>query len=307
MRGTSTPPVAAMAQNGVFSLEQARRAGYTPYRVRRLVRDGRWVVVLGSVYAESTSRLSTASLAWAAALATGAGMPVSHATAARLWNLVVPPDPEVHVIAPRDSRVRIRGLRTHRVAIDEREMTLVSGVLCTTLLRTTIDCLLWLPEEAGRGLLTDALQRHVLDLDTVRTALRQTGQRHGLARAWAVLRDVSGGAHSEAEVLAHRILRKSGIAGWSANVEVYDAMGLIGVVDVLFAAARLVLEIDGRAYHSDDAAFQRDRSRQNRLVAAGFRVVRFTWEDLVRRPDEVAQVVRSLLLAEGHDLDSGAA
>lgn len=307
MRGDSTAPAEAMAQHGVFTLEQAVRAGYSPYRVRRLVHDGRWVVVLGSVYTVSTTGLSSASLAWAAALGTGTETIVSHSTAARLWDLVVPPDPEVHVIAPRDSRLRITGVRAHRVGIEDREITRVAGVVCTSLERTAIDCLLWLPEEFGRALMTDALQRRVLDVETVRVALRRTGQRHGLARAWAVLADVSAGAHSEAEVLAHRILRKAGITGWAANVEVFDGMGLIGIVDVLFGPARLVLEIDGRAHHSDEGAFQRDRSRQNRLVAAGYRVIRFTWDDLVRRPDDVARVVRAMLAGEVPRSGSGVA
>ena len=47
---------------------------------------------------------------------------------------------------------------------------------------------------------------------------------------------------------------------------------------------RFDFEIDGRAFHSDADRFQRDRTRQNRLVGAGWTVLRFTWNDLRDRP-----------------------
>ena len=257
--------------------------------------DGRWVVVLGSVYAEATARLSEASLAWAASLGTGTESIVSHSTAARLWGFAVPADPEVHVIVPRDARVRIPGLRAHRIGITDAEVARVVGVVCSSRLPTTIDCLLWLPEESGRALMTDGLRQRLLTVEEVRRELARTGQRHGLARAWSVLGDVRDAPYSEAEVRVHRVLREAGIHGWRANVGVHDAEGLIGVVDLLFDEAALVIEIDGRAYHSDDVAFQRDRRRQNRLVRAGYTVLRFTWDDIVNRPTDVVRLVRQML------------
>lgn len=79
------------------------------------------------------------------------------------------------------------------------------------------------------------------------------------------------------------------------NVPLHDDAGLIGVVDILFPGQRLVIEIDGRADHSDERAFQHDRSRQNRLIARGYRVLRFTWDDVVRRPTEVIATIRHAL------------
>lgn len=251
--------------------------------------------MLGSVYADAAARLSDVSLAWAAALGTGTGSIVSHCTAARLWRYVVPADPEVHVIVPRATRLRIPGVRAHRIEILDADVTRVAGIVCTSRLRTAVDCLLWLPEEAGRALMTDALRQRLLTVEEVRRELIRTPQRHGLTRAWSVMRDVAHAPHSEAEVRIHRVLREARIEGWRSNVGVYDALGLIGIVDLLFDDPRLVLEIDGQAYHSDDVSFQRDRSRQNRLVRAGYTVLRFTWDDLVHRPGEVVDTVRRML------------
>lgn len=56
-------------------------------------------------------------------------------------------------------------------------------------------------------------------------------------------------------------------------------------VDFLWRAAKLVVEVDGFAYHSTREAFERDRRRDARLQAAGFRVVRFTYRQIVAEPD----------------------
>ena len=53
----------------------------------------------------------------------------------------------------------------------------------------------------------------------------------------------------------------------------------------------VVIEVDGYAYHSR-AAFQTDRTKQNRLVMAGYTILRFTWADLTERPGAVLQAVR---------------
>ena len=54
-------------------------------------------------------------------------------------------------------------------------------------------------------------------------------------------------------------------------------------VDMLWRRERLIVELDGRAYH-DDHAFERDRDRDADLQAAGHRVVRVTWPRLPRAP-----------------------
>lgn len=84
-----------------------------------------------------------------------------------------------------------------------------------------------------------------------------------------------------------RLLRTSGITGWRVNRQVagYE-------VDILFRDARVVIEIDGFAFHSDAETFQRDRNRQNAIALAGYQVLRFTWLDLVEYPDRVLAEIR---------------
>ena len=89
------------------------------------------------------------------------------------------------------------------------------------------------------------------------------------------------------------LLARAGITGWVANAPIHDATGsLIGVGDLVFLAERVVVELDGRAYHVTPDRFERDRHRQNRLIGDGWTVLRFTWRDLTRRPGYVTATVR---------------
>jgi very-short-patch-repair endonuclease len=66
-------------------------------------------------------------------------------------------------------------------------------------------------------------------------------------------------------------------------------------VDFLWPEQRLILEVDGYAYHGDRAAFERDRRKGMALVAGGYRVIRVTWRQIVEEPFlVVATVARAL-------------
>ena len=71
--------------------------------------------------------------------------------------------------------------------------------------------------------------------------------------------------------------------------------GIIGRVDFAYKDARLVLEADSRRHHSSWLDAQADRRRDAALLAAGWYVLRVTWDQLVRRPDEFVAAVRSAL------------
>src|SRR5207244_13099226 len=66
-------------------------------------------------------------------------------------------------------------------------------------------------------------------------------------------------------------------------------------VDCLWRAQRLVVELDGRRFHSSRFAFERDRARDRALNAAGWRVVRITWHQLDDDPERLAADLRTLL------------
>jgi very-short-patch-repair endonuclease len=59
----------------------------------------------------------------------------------------------------------------------------------------------------------------------------------------------------------------------------------------VWPAVRLIVEVDGYAYHRAPSAFEADRERDVKLVLAGWRVLRFTWTQITTRPAYVARSV----------------
>jgi hypothetical protein len=100
---------------------------------------------------------------------------------------------------------------------------------------------------------------------------------------------------SVAEAELFRVLAAAGIERPVAGLEIYGGGRFIGRADFAWEAQRLVLEMDGYAYHSSRAAFVADRERGNRLVAAGWTLLRVTPSSLRSHPEELCAAVRAAL------------
>lgn len=62
-----------------------------------------------------------------------------------------------------------------------------------------------------------------------------------------------------------------------------------------FPELRFAIEVDGWAFHSDRDRFVRDRMRERAHVAEGWTIVEVTWDDLLRRPEQVLDEIRRTL------------
>lgn len=278
-------------QRGLFTARQARAAGASVDQVRRRLTSGRWTRVAGDALAlastvvGATHRVDAIGLTWPDAVA-------CLTTAARFHGLPVPDEPEDHALVERRTPSR-GGIVTHRYAIDPGDVVWTGRALVTSRTRTILDCVGRLPTADSERLVVWATTRELLSADVLEDALSR-GPRWGDARRRQALADVRRGTLSAAERRLHRILRRAGISGWLFDQVLHDEDGRIGRADVLFPRERLVVEVDGFEHHAV-ASFQADRDKQNRMMLAGFTVLRFTWADLTRRPDHVIdRIARTL-------------
>ena len=79
-----------------------------------------------------------------------------------------------------------------------------------------------------------------------------------------------------------------------AQVDLGDASGFFARADLYYPQRRLVIEYDG-ATHKDSVT--EDDRRQNRLLSAGYRLLRFSAADVLGTPDLVVERVRGALRA----------
>jgi hypothetical protein len=213
-------------------------------------------------------------------------MVVSHDTAGQMWGLVA--SDGLHGTS-RSSR-RTTAVLTHRADLPASASVQIEGMLITTPPRTVADLLCTLDPPASVALACDGLRRGILTTADLRLAARAVAGRHGAARARFVARTCAGRPYSVLEWQFHRRVGELG-PGWRFNTSVHDSQGRIGDVDALHEGTAMVVELDGQQFHGPDR-FQADRTRDQRLVAAGYVVLRFTWDDLTARPDDVIERIR---------------
>lgn len=185
---------------------------------------------------------------------------------------------QVHVTVPRDRVVTPQvGLVIHR-----RDVPL-DGFL-TTPDRTAADCARCLPWLDAVVVLDSFLRDGVSRADVL---AHLWGRGCGQARE--AVRRADGRAESSGETVARIVIEDAGL-----QVEPQVYIRDVGRVDLL-VEGRLVVEVDGFAYHSDRQRFAADRRRDAALQAMGYRVLRFTWVDVVTRPDYVVAMIRAVL------------
>jgi Protein of unknown function (DUF559) len=284
----------------VFTAAQARAEGWTDRMIRRRIVAGRWVYVAGRALAEPSDRWTAFQFAMAAHLSLPKAV-ISHRTAGALHGFPEVFDEQVCEVILGVHRRAGRAITAHLLRLDPAEIEVSrSGLPITSPRRTAIDCLATLSFVAALDLWAWVSSRQILDRSQLGEAIEARRNWYGTAQLRRIDELVADGAVSAAEHLFHELLRQAGIGGWTANLPIRDGVGLIGRPDVAFPEQMLIVEIDGFRAHLSRASFIADRQRQNRLVAAGYTVLRFTWHDLTTRPSEViAEILHALAAASG--------
>lgn len=284
----------ALRHHGLVRTSDAARLGLSEQQLWRRVRSGRLERVGRGVVriagAPRTRHQEVLAATWLA------GGPASHRTAAELvglWHDRHPPE----VTVARAGVHELPGMVIHRSRdLDRARLVRRFGIRCTDVDRTLVDLGAVVPVRRVEQVLHDALVRRLTTLDAVTAeylSLSRRG-RHGCGPIGAVLRSVDPlvqEAESRLEVVLLAVIRDHGLPEPELQYEV-TAGGRSFRLDVCYPAHRLFIEGDGFGVHGTRTAFEEDRWRQNLLVVDGWRVLRFTWRQLLQRPAEVAAHIR---------------
>lgn len=207
---------------------------------------------------------------------------LSHRSAAELWELLAPSSGQRDVTVPARNPGLRPGVRVHRVAqLEETELRQIRGLWLTSPARTICDVAgTELFGEVEQAISQARIKKLVTDGDLL-AVIERAPRGRGAQRVRRLLSDEleAGFTRSEAERRLRGLIRAAGLPAPETNTRVcgYE-------VDVLWRRERLVVEVDGHAFHGHRAAFERDRKRDQVLVAAGYRVIRVTWSQLRHEP-----------------------
>lgn len=242
-------------------------------------------------YAVGHAGLNQRGIWLAAVLAHGDGAILSHLSAAALWGLLDPTGP-VDVISTRGRPGR-KGIRLHRTTLHPEEKIMRHGIPVTSVARTLLDVAEITSERRARRAYEEADRLGLLRRDVLERVCERGVGRHGLAVIGRLVAEERRGAtRSSLEDAFLALCRSHGLPTPTVNASL-----LSFEVDALWSEQRLVAELDGFAFHRHRAAFERDRTRDAALQAAGYRVVRFTHRRLEREAQAVAKELRALLSA----------
>ena len=281
--------IAAIAarQHGAVGRAQLVAAGVSAEAIKHRVATGRLTALHRGVYSVGPTHTPLTSL-MAATLACGSTAVLSHHAAAALHGIRPARGGPIEVTVTKGHARKRRGLRIHRARAVER--TTVHGIPVTTVARTLRDLAGDLNErELGRAVEEAQIQRKLDHLSLV-DAVDEARGRRGARALRAAAQHEARLTRSEAERRVLELVRAAELPAPRTNARLgrYE-------VDFVWPTDRLVVEVDGYAYHSTREAFERDRRKDADLLGAGYRVLRVTWRQIAKEPEAVvARLARSL-------------
>jgi very-short-patch-repair endonuclease len=217
----------------------------------------------------------------------------------RGWGLFIEPGRTIEVAVPHGrSHLSRPGVKISQrrqletVAISHDDAT---AVKVTSAVQTAIDCCLLLSLREAVVAVDSALRSKQVGLGHLRAAASALPGVRDADRVRRVLDLCDPLSGSVLETVLRVAMLLDGITGFDTQKVLRDAdRNHVLRADFCFEAARLVVEVDGQKWHQDPV---RDRERDNGLARLGYRVLRYTWSDVVHDGARVLAEIREAIAA----------
>lgn len=295
----------AREQAGVITSQQAMAAGLTKAALAWQLRSERWQQAYRGVYVLSNGAPGREAVLWAAVLRGGRGAMLSHHSAAELAHLIDRPPGAVHLTVPADRRIRpVPGLVIHTSTYADQARHPSLRPPRTRIEHTVLDLVVQADTfDDALGWVTRACGRRLTTEDKLRAAMTARGKLRWRELLAPVLADPVGGLHSVLELRYYRDVERAhclpracrqvrvirGRPSWYRRTEYRDAF---------YSRYRLVVELDGRLAHRDEARW-RDIRRDNAAAVDGAITLRYGWSDVTAHPCRTAGEVARVLVRRG--------
>lgn len=284
--------IAAVAaeQYGYITRTQLLAIGLSSRAIQYRVQIGELIPVHAGVYAVGHVNKSPAARACAAVLACGAGAALSHDSAASHWGLRKYWSMRYEVTVATSHRKR-EGITIHRSrTLARRDVTQQLGIQVTSPARTLLDNAPRLTDKRLTRMVNDARHSRVLYLEDLADVIDRNPTHPGTKRLRPFVQTRTGPTRSELEDRFVAFAKRYGLPTPATNVP------LLGyVVDVLFPAEKVIVEVDSWEFHRFRSNFESDRNRDADMLAAGFLTVRVTDERMNQSPEQEASRLNTIL------------
>src|SRR5262249_9264250 len=223
---------------------------------------------------------------------------LSGQTAAWTIGLGLPPCDPVEVTIPESGGISARaGMIVRRARLADQDVVERRGMRVTSAVRTLADLSCRLPLVEAIVAVDMALHREVVELGQLHAYMATHARRKGVVRLRQAIELAEPASESAMETRLRLLLMQAGLPRPEAQVPLHDEQGrFLGRPDLYYRPPRPRRAYDGGTHR--DSLLEANR-RQNRLLNAGFRLLRFAAADVHRTPDSVVAVVRAALSGPG--------
>jgi very-short-patch-repair endonuclease len=279
----------AAEQYGAVSALDLLELGLTRTAIAVRVRCGRLHRVHRGVYAVGHDALSLDGRFMAATLACGPRSWLGYRSGSAHWGFMAWDDDYlIEVVVEGCAGRRRPGLRIHRTRrLDPRDVMRHRGIWVTTPARTLLDLADVLPDKGLRRAVRQAQALHLTNVRQIADVLARANGRRGATRLAKLIADGPTPTRSELEDLVLGVVLDGGLA----RPQINPRLGRV-YPDLRWPEQRLTVECDSRTWHDGKLAGEDDAERQARLEADGERVLRVTWQQALRNPEQtVARIL----------------
>lgn len=305
--------ILAAEQGGVFRRSDLVAWGFDPAAALTMRRNGMWVRLHHGVYADSrtvdaASGVEARHLLHAAAACAAIEGPAALFGVTAALHHGLPVDrrglSRVELVRPlgRDSRAlrrrvtardRLPAAMIHILDVDDTDVTMHSGLPTVSANLAAWSAAMATDVDWGVVTLDAAAWQRPDVLATIADYSLRWTHLSGTGVAREALRLARTGAQSPLESLSRLRLVRAGLPEPRLQVPLHDALGLIGVVDMLFDDLGVVGEADGAGKYASREDLVREKKREDRIRALGFPVVRWDWKAASGSMHDVAAELRT--------------
>jgi predicted transcriptional regulator of viral defense system len=291
----------ASRQAGVITRRQALAIGITDRMIFARSQSGRWQRPAPGVYCVYPTPHDRLALAVAVAKLTAT---VSHESAGAMHEFERLPVGRCVVTVPHRLTNRCDDVTVHESTdLTPDHVMMMDDLPVTTPERTLVDLAAVLRPKHLRAVVEAALVRRQVEIADIWACFESVARRGkpGVTAMRAVLTELCETpvmVESELERRLLSVLRSSGLPDPVMQPGLPWRATSTGRVDFAYPQAKLIIECDGRRWHTSVESFELDRRRDNLAQLAGWRVLRFTWVDVTSMAPYVVETVRSALRAQ---------
>ena len=294
-------------QQGLATRSELIGAGVPDSEIRRMLRNAAIVQVARGAYALAELAQQSADdparqhalVAHAAARLAGPGSVASHQSAAIIHGLSVLTPAEAGLVtltrSPRDGKsrsVRARA-RVHIADLPPGHVTSCHGAPVTTVARTVIDLARSLPFADGVVAADSALRAGQTSHAELAAMSVACARWPGVRRAERVSAFSDPRSESVLESIARVAFAEQGLPAPDLQAWVGDEDGVIGRADFFWPQHRTIGEAEGALKYDNRWRAVSQLERDVRLREAGFEVVHFSWQQIVRAPWQVVASIQA--------------